>query len=122
MAGNIGLTAAGQYLDEHLTKTNPPYRGKLQQFIKSFTITVKRLHKVVEHCSVDDKYLVLGLLRKKYFAEFDTNFKAIVDDLVYSLSRNYIYTLTRPGFTPTTKTQLDLMRKKKLLESCTTSQ
>ena len=118
MAGNIGLTAAGQYLDDILTRENPPYRRKLTMFITGFTITVKRLHKVIEHCSVeDDKYLVLCLIRKKYVDEFDRKFKAIVNDRTYTLSRNYIYALTTPGFTPTTKTQLDLMRKKKLLES-----
>ena len=113
MAGEIGLTNAGQYLDEILTKNKPTYKVRLVKFIHAFTITLKRVRPVINQCSnMNDKYLILNLLKNEYMTRFDNQFKEIVDELTYNLTHNYIYALTRPNFTPTTITQLDLIRKK----------
>jgi hypothetical protein len=124
MAGNIGLTAAGQYLDDVLTKTNPSYRRSLTMFINNFTATMKRLRKAVDICTaLNDKVLLLHGVRKEYVSRFDKKFKSIVDNLVYRLTLSYIYALTTPGFTPTTTTQLALIRKQnQVLESRDTGQ
>ncbi len=124
MAGNIGLTPAGQYLDDILTETNPPYRRSLTMFITAFTIRVKRLRKAINVSALyDDKLLLLQCVRKEYVERLDKKFKPIIDDLVYRLARNYIYALCTPGFTPTTTTQLALLRKQKqFLETRDTSQ
>jgi hypothetical protein len=112
MAGEIGLTKAGQYLDKILTENNPPYKGRLTKFINNFTCRLKRVRPVIIQCdNMDDKSLILNLLRETYMKRFDNEFKQIVDELTYILTRKYIHALTRINFTPTTKTQTDLIRK-----------
>ncbi len=112
MAGEIGLTTAGQVLDKILTETNPPYKVNLVKFIHNFTCRLKRIRPVIIQCNnMDDKCLVLNLLKHKYMMEFDKDFKGVVDEITYNLTHNYIHALTRVNFTPTTKTQLDLVYK-----------
>jgi hypothetical protein len=112
MSGTIGLTNAGVYLDSILTKYNPPYKTKLINFIHTFNNRLTRIRPVIKICdNMDDICLILNLLKNKYILEFDKDFKEIVDELTYRLVRKYIHALTRINFTPTTKTQLDLIHK-----------
>ena len=112
MAGEIGLTKAGQYLDDILTKNNPTYKSRLVKFILGFNTTLKRVRPIINQCNnMNDKHLILNLLKNEYMMRFDDEFKEIVDELTYILTRKYIRALTRPNFIPTTTTQLDLIRK-----------
>jgi len=113
MAGVIGLTHAGQYLDDVLFKNNPPYKLKIYKFINNFTSRCKNLHKCLD--LNDKKFILETCVRKEYFKMVDNNFKEIVTDLEYRLLTNYVYTLTRDDFNPSTKTQKSLSNKKSAL-------
>jgi hypothetical protein len=110
MAGNIGLTGAGQYLDRILTETNPSYKASLNIFITDFTKRLKRLRRMLDqNDNMSDKQLILTLLRNEYMMRLDKGFKEnITDKFIYSLIQNYIHTLTKINFIPTTKTQIVL--------------
>ena len=117
MAGEIGLTNAGQYLDDILTKNNPPYKNRLVKFITNFTATLKRTRPAILQCdNMNDKHLILKLLKDNYTTQFDETFKEIVDKRVYTLTRNYIHALTRVDFIPTTKTQINLINRQLQLQ------
>lgn len=110
MAGNIGLTDAGQLLDRILTETNPSYKHDLIIFIHYFTERIKRLRLMLDqNNNMSDKDLILTLLRNEYMMRLDKNFKEIINDkYIYSLTKNYIHTLTKMNFIPSTKTQIAL--------------
>ncbi len=101
MAGTIGLTPAGHYLDDLLTKNNPIYKGKLCKFIKNFTIKSHRIRNLLQSVeNKDDAYMLLNYMKLDYYNHFDIKFKNIVNELEYVLVRKYIKALTRLNFKP----------------------
>jgi hypothetical protein len=112
MAGVIGLTTAGQHLDMYLTKYKPSYTAKLYKFITKFSIRVNKYHTILSNCGTyDDKAYIFSIIRKEYTERLNIEFKNEMDKYPYSLARNYINTLTKAGFVPSTKTQEALLRK-----------
>ncbi len=110
MSGIIGLTAAGQQLDIYLTKHTPSYSRKLYKFIVKFTKIVKNYRSSLSNR--EDMQYILILIRNDYLNRLNTLFKNSIEEYPYSLAYNYIYTITKPDFIPTTKTQQSILRKK----------
>lgn len=111
MAGAIGLTQAGQYLDLLLEEDNPPYKYKILGFITKLTSRCHRFRrqlKLFEYRS--DAEMVFTYLRKEYLGMLKKNYRDI-DEQYYSLMRNYIITLTQLDFQPTSKTQIALKNR-----------
>jgi hypothetical protein len=104
MAGTIGLTAAGQELDKFLTAmADRKTAARITAFVVKLT---GRLHTVR---GFDDEF-TLGLYRAYYKEQAEKRFGSL-EEKPKSLLLNYIHTLTKPIFVPTTRTQEALLRR-----------
>ncbi len=111
MSGTIGLTPAGQALDVYLTHTNTTYKNELYKFIKNFTTRMHHVRKLLLASTQSDKEYLLSVIRKDYLEQLIVRFKNDMEHYPYTLAHNYITTLTKPTFIPTTKTQQSILRK-----------
>lgn len=104
--GCIGLTQAGSYLDLHLTKTNPPYKHNIIKLTISLNKTIRISQRFLLEMPQNNGQYILNLIREDYLKKLNNlKEKKNIDELSFSLMRNYIYTLTKIDFIPSTKTQ-----------------
>jgi hypothetical protein len=103
--GTVGLTPAGQLIDEYLSNHNPYYTHKLLRFIHTFTCRMKRIRALTENDSSELDYL-LQLIKNDYIKKAKMSFRYLMNRYVYSLLINYIKTLTKKDFKPNTYTQI----------------
>ncbi len=109
MAGVIGLTRAGQYLDLLLFENNPIYKSNIITFINRFTTVCNRIQcQLKQFDNKDDVMRILSYIRHDYNMRLRREFEGKIEDKYYSLLRNYINTLTKYDFSPMTKTQIAL--------------
>lgn len=107
MSGTIGLTNAGKYLDICLQDLDPKSSRKIIKFIDKITRVSNSIHQNIED---ESKIFILKIMRNHFLDEHANRFKS-VDEKIYSLMTNYIKTVTKHDFIPSTKTQLDLLQK-----------
>ncbi len=103
--GTVGLTYAGQLLDEYLTIRRPHSAHKITRFIHKFTSRIKRIRALTQNDSSELDYL-LELIRNDYIKKAKIAFRNILNRYVFSLLINYIKTLTKKDFVACTKTQI----------------
>jgi len=112
MSGLIGLTRSGQALDSYMDKVkmDKKLRKKIVKFITNKSRVLRQIH---DNDELDDgdKQTLLHDLRQSYKTELEQRFSDI-DEYPKSLMRNYVVTLTKLDFTPSTKTQQNLMLTK----------
>lgn len=111
--GNIGLTAAGQRLDYYLTVHKPAYRTQLQRFIRNLTCRIRTIHALIntDNQPRQDTQFVLKTLREHYLNQAKDRFQPQMETYPFSLLRNYITTITKVNFKPSTKTQISIINK-----------
>ena len=111
MSGLIGLTRSGQALDSYMDKVNmdDKLKKKIVKFITNKSRILRQIHDNSE-MNDSDKQTLLHDLRLSYKKELEDRFRDI-DEYPLSLMRNYIVTLTKLDFTPSTKTQQNLIQK-----------
>ncbi len=105
MSGIIGLTPAGQTLDRYLLEKKPTYTKRVICFISQVTSLTKEVHR--SNMSKRYKQTILKMIRNEYSHKHQTEFQDI-DAFPFNLMRNYICTLTKVDFVPSTKTQASL--------------
>ncbi len=106
--GTIGLTNAGKILDWHIAKNyDKKTAKKIISFINKFTLSARIIH---ENINGESKQEILLIIRKHYNEKMTEKFKKIVDPFCFSLMQNYVATITKGNFSPTTKTQVSLAR------------
>ncbi len=112
MSGVIGLTAAGQLLDKHLSANKFTYTSRIYKFVVKFTKKVNRIRKSLSaYVAANDKEYILTLIRKEYIDTLDTELSVVIDGYSCTLIKNYIHALTHIDFIPSTRTQLSFMKK-----------
>jgi hypothetical protein len=105
MSGTLGLTVAGQQLDESIHGlADKMLRRRLIKFANKATTMVKQVHNTADWTQ-DSKESMLTILRDFYLKEICDRFPRIDDQAFYAL-RNYIKSIATPEFTPETRTQL----------------
>jgi hypothetical protein len=126
--GTIGLIAEGQALDAYLTTIEDKKLAKsITKFMHTFSKVARKVH---QNIPVGQKDVILTALREYYQVEFkvefgfrlaktsqgtssaDTEISRDNEKKIFTLGMGYIKRLTSPQFTPTTKTQLSILRKK----------
>lgn len=107
--GTVGLTYAGQLLDEYLTIRRPHYAHKITRFIHKFTSRIKRIRTLTQNDNRELDYL-LEIIRNDYIKKAKIAFRNILNRYVFSLLINYIKTLTKKEFIPHTITQRNLLK------------
>lgn len=101
MSGTFGLTAAGQELDRYVTAlTDRKLARRINTFVGKATLRIQRARRY------DDDVVMTAL--RAYYKQLATTLP--LDPYPASLLQNYIHTLTKPEFQPTTRTQLGLQR------------
>ena len=108
--GNIGIIEEGQALDAYLSTMEDKSLAKsITKFMHNFTKKVKLVH---QNIPVKHKDMILSALRTHYQLEYKIEYGSEIEKKPFTLGMGYIKRLTSPQFTPTTKTQLALLRKK----------
>lgn len=108
--GNIGLIAEGQALDAYLsTMENKNLARSITKFMHTFSKVARKVH---QNITVGQKDVILTALRYHYQLEYKIEYGSEIEKKPFTLGMGYIKRLTSPQFTPTTKTQLALLRKK----------
>lgn len=110
MVGAIGLTENGQLLDKYLTLNPNPHVVKFVQKITAKTSCLRR------SCQ-DNLEFLLSLLRNHYEQRLENEF-CHLDAVPYKLLKKYILEITKWNFKPSTKTQLALLKKNRLVNQC----
>ena len=110
MSGIIGLTTAGQTIDNILTLEKPTYSRRLIKFITKFTLKCRTVRASLTMCA--DKQLIFNLLKEHYFKRLELELKDKITKTLYTNTQSYIHALTRVDFVPSTKTQKSLLIKK----------
>jgi hypothetical protein len=106
MAGIIGLTETGKQIDLFVAGlADKKMARRVLRFITTFTREVRKLH-----LSVRDNAMLLTVLQRHFLCEATARFGALTPHQ-QNLIDLYVYELTRPGFQPSTKTQVALRRK-----------
>jgi hypothetical protein len=107
MSGAIGLTPAGMKLDCFLYEMDPAYKGKVYRFITKFTDRIHILRTAVASMEYKDQEYFLKLCRNDYHRKAEEKL-CDIDEYPRSLIRNYIHTLSKVDFKPSTRTQIQL--------------
>ena len=108
--GNIGIVEEGQALDAYLsTMEDKNLARSITKFMHTFTKVAKKVH---QNIPVGQRDVILSALRYHYQLEFKIEYGKDIEKKPFTLGMGYIKHLTSPQFTPTTKTQLALLRKK----------
>lgn len=103
MSGTIGVTAAAKLLDIYLTENAPPYRAKLVRLLAKVNIKCKAIR--AAQMSDPVKEHLLDLVRNHYIDRLVYDLKGLMCEFPYTMSKQYINTVTRLHFTPETVTQ-----------------
>ena len=118
MSGVIGLTAAGQLLDKHLSANKFTYTARIYKFVVKFTKKVNRIRETLlalaykdDNQNNNDKEYILTLIRKDYIHTLDNELSPVIDGTSCTLIKNYIHGLTHIKFVPSTRTQISIMNK-----------
>lgn len=106
MSGTIGLTKSGQLLDKYLL-TNP-IRG-MYGFIHTLTCKMASIRKSENK---NNTVFVLSLLKDHYLKKLDS---MNIDYEPYLLIHKYICEVSKSDFIPTTKTQVSIRNKQKVV-------
>jgi flagellar motor switch protein FliG len=105
MTGTIGLTRSGQLLDEHIDTFTKNQKRTIVKFISNFSIFID--HIWYSNLEYENKSQIFQIVRKNYKEQVNVRFEKF-DEYTKSLLFNYIHTLTRMDFEPSTKTQQSL--------------
>lgn len=108
--GTIGLIEEGQALDIYLsTIKNKNLARSITKFMHTFSKVARQVH---QNIPVSQRDVILTALREYYQVEFKVEYGKDIEKKPFTLGMGYIKRLTSPKFTPTTKTQLSILRKK----------
>ncbi len=82
------------------------------KFIQNFTVKITGIRHSLRKDKNPHIEFIMDCVQRSYNDMLKTTFEGKIDDYLYSLLRNYINTLTKPDFMPTTKTQRGLIRRR----------
>lgn len=106
MAGTIGLCNSGKWLDRQFeSMTDKHLVHRIAKFIQKFSKEIMIIHK-----SYSKPENILMILREHYKLEVTTRFSGIPENIRIGIHA-YVHALTKPNFTPSTKTQQGLRMK-----------